>query len=199
MQRQRGRSLEIIGGAKDSKEQAQAVPPAIEDIYEEIAPVVFARCRSIVGDEATARDLTQEVLVTAEKKRGQLEDPAAFRRWIYRIATNRSLNELRRRSRDRVGLCDSADSVTLESAVGDDPRGTLEQRSLLTRVMQRLTERFGERKVNLLVRFHYNEQTQKEIGRDMGISERAVRKALAKLHDQLQVELSDLRAEFLAA
>ena len=56
----------------------------------------------IVGSVQDAEDLLQETLLAAWRDLGRFEGRASIRAWLYRIATNRSLDALRARRR-RVG------------------------------------------------------------------------------------------------
>ena len=49
----------------------------------------------IVGSAQDAEDLVQETLLAAWRGLGQFEERASLRTWLYRIATNRSLDALR--------------------------------------------------------------------------------------------------------
>src|ERR1700745_4180250 len=49
----------------------------------------------IVGSTQDAEDLLQETLLAARRGLGQFEGRASVRAWLYRIATNRSLDALR--------------------------------------------------------------------------------------------------------
>ena len=53
----------------------------------------------IVGSAQDAEDLVQETLLAAWRGLGQFEERASVRSWLYRIATNRSLDALRARRR----------------------------------------------------------------------------------------------------
>src|SRR3978361_1443204 len=58
----------------------------------------------VVGSAQDAEDLLQETLLAAWRGLGQFEGRASVRAWLYRIATNRSLDALRARrgpARDR--------------------------------------------------------------------------------------------------
>jgi RNA polymerase sigma-70 factor (TIGR02960 family) len=56
-------------------------------------------CYRIVGSVQDAEDLVQETLLAAWRSLGRFEGRASLRSWLYRIATNRSLNALRDRGR----------------------------------------------------------------------------------------------------
>jgi RNA polymerase sigma-70 factor (TIGR02960 family) len=56
-------------------------------------------CYRIVGSVQDAEDLVQETLLAAWRGLERFEGRASLRAWLYRIATNRSLNALRDRGR----------------------------------------------------------------------------------------------------
>src|SRR5205085_5766349 len=58
----------------------------------------------IVGSAQDAEDLLQETLVAAWRGLEQFEERASLRAWLYRIATNRSLDALRASRRRRGEL-----------------------------------------------------------------------------------------------
>src|SRR3954447_20830753 len=66
----------------------------------------------IVGSAQDAEDLLQETLLAAWRGLQQFEERASVRAWLYRIATNRSLDVLRasrRRPEDMQRLTDMPD------------------------------------------------------------------------------------------
>jgi RNA polymerase sigma-70 factor (ECF subfamily) len=59
----------------------------------------------MLGDEADAEDATQETLLLAVRSLSRFDGRSSFGTWIYRIATNACIDELRRRQRrPLVGL-----------------------------------------------------------------------------------------------
>jgi RNA polymerase sigma-70 factor (ECF subfamily) len=61
-------------------------------------PVMNFICRSL-RDEAEAEDLAQNVFLQVYKSRSRYKQTAKFSTWLFTIARNLCLNELRRRSR----------------------------------------------------------------------------------------------------
>ena len=77
-----------------------------------------------------------------------------------------------------------------EPSLFQDPALALERQALL----QALLERFDVRKVQIVVHRYCDEMTQSEIADLLGISERAVRKALAVFLKRAGKELAALEA-----
>lgn len=66
---------------------------------------IFAVCRRITGNDADAADAAQDALISIVRSIGRFDGRSSFSTWAYRIATNASLDELRRRRR-RPALVD---------------------------------------------------------------------------------------------
>jgi RNA polymerase sigma-70 factor (ECF subfamily) len=58
-----------------------------------------AHCYRMLGSSHDSDDMVQETLLRAWRARGELQDGAAIRPWLYRIASNVCVDELRTRSR----------------------------------------------------------------------------------------------------
>ena len=63
---------------------------------------VHAVCRRITGHEADAADATQDAMIAIVRNLARFDGRSSFGTWAYRIATNSSLDELRRRKRRAV-------------------------------------------------------------------------------------------------
>lgn len=67
---------------------------ALMALYERQVRTYLAQ---LTGDGEQARDLTQEVFLRVWNHIGALRDPASFRAWLFRLATNAARSALRRR------------------------------------------------------------------------------------------------------
>jgi RNA polymerase sigma-70 factor (ECF subfamily) len=72
---------------------------AMETLLERHADRVHAVCRRIVANPDDALDATQEALIAITRGIGRFDGRSAFTTWLYRVATNCALDELRRRKR----------------------------------------------------------------------------------------------------
>ena len=60
---------------------------------------VHAICRRIAGSSRDADDAAQEAMISIVRGLNRFDGRSAFTTWIYRIATNAALDELRKRNR----------------------------------------------------------------------------------------------------
>lgn len=60
---------------------------------------IYAVCRRVTGGTNDADDACQEALIKISRSLPRFDGRAAFSTWAYRIATNASLDELRKRKR----------------------------------------------------------------------------------------------------
>ncbi len=63
---------------------------------------IFAVCRKVTGNDADAADAAQEAMISIVRSLARFDGRSSFSTWVYRIATNASLDELRRRKRRPV-------------------------------------------------------------------------------------------------
>jgi RNA polymerase sigma-70 factor (ECF subfamily) len=131
--------------------------------------VIYARCLRLLGDGATAEDATQETFMRVHRHLDKADSREALA-WIYRIATNYCLNEIRNRKR-RPELRD--DDVEV---IGDDLQCVLADRDLAERIVERAPEKL--RVVAWL--HHVDGLDQGEVARVLDISRRTVVNRLAE-------------------
>lgn len=82
---------------------------AFEELVEKYKQPVINIIYRTLNDLTEAEDLAQNVFVQAYKSAGRYEATAKFSTWLFTIARNLCLNEIRRRSRHPA---DSMDAVT---------------------------------------------------------------------------------------
>lgn len=72
---------------------------ALDQLFRRHYDRVHAVCRRITGNDADAADAAQEAMIAMVRGLDRFDGRATFGTWAYRIATNASLDELRRRRR----------------------------------------------------------------------------------------------------
>jgi RNA polymerase sigma-70 factor (ECF subfamily) len=72
---------------------------AFQDLFQKFSPRIFHYVRRLVVSEARAEELTQDVFVQVFRFRHRYRPESRLATWLYTIATNHCLNELRRPER----------------------------------------------------------------------------------------------------
>jgi len=78
---------------------------AFASLFRKLSPRVLQYVRRMVGSDARAEEITQDVFVQVYRFRERYQPQGKLSTWVFTIATNLSLNELRRPERQlRVDL-----------------------------------------------------------------------------------------------
>jgi RNA polymerase sigma-70 factor (ECF subfamily) len=70
-----------------------------EQLLREHAPRVYSLALRLLGNEADAEDVTQDVLLQVLRKLDTFRGEAAFPTWLYRVTVNTALSYRRQRAR----------------------------------------------------------------------------------------------------
>ncbi len=62
-------------------------------------PRLYAVCRRITAHDQDAQEALQETMILAWKRLGEFDGRSAVGTWLYRVATNAAIDEVRRRKR----------------------------------------------------------------------------------------------------
>src|SRR5439155_25921159 len=81
---------------------------AFEDLVNKYKRAVTNLIYRTLGDATEAEDLAQNVFVQVYKSAGRYRVSAKFTTWLFTIARNLCLNEIRRRSRHRAESLEAA-------------------------------------------------------------------------------------------
>ena len=92
---------------------------AFEELYNRYRHKVFSLSYRMTGNTSDAEDLCQEIFVQVFRKIGSFEGRSSFSTWLYRVATNRSRDFLRKKKRTPNLV--SRDDQMLESDPVDHP------------------------------------------------------------------------------
>jgi RNA polymerase sigma-70 factor (ECF subfamily) len=147
----------------------------ITALYREYGPVIYWRCVKLLGDEAAAEDATQETFLRVHRHLEGRSDPDEPFRWIWRVATNYCLNEVRdrkRRPQPQDNLPDLPASDGLEAALAN--------RDVVRRCIERV-----DTKLRVVAWAHYVDGYEHvETGRLLGISRKTVANRLADFNER---------------
>ncbi len=132
----------------------------------------FRTAMAILGNEADARDATQEVFVKTWRELRALRDVERFDAWFGRILVNTCRTALRGRRRVHVREA-SASSVAglMEQLTADPAADRFEERSADLDVIERAFERLSADERTLLVLHHLDHRPLARISATLGIPE----------------------------
>jgi RNA polymerase sigma-70 factor, ECF subfamily len=146
----------------------------VKGIYLKYGPMVFRRCLDVLRQPEEAHDAAQDVFVKylCDPARRRIRYPSAY---LYRCATNHSLNLLRRRS-----FVPAAGDLAARIAASDDFEEAVAARSFLDAL-------FGREPVStrLIAYLRWvDDMDLKEIAAVSGLSVSGVRRRLSRLRDK---------------
>lgn len=148
-------------------------------LYEATAKGIFAFAYSYLGKREDAEDVTQETFFAAKRKAHLYRPGTDVRAWLFQIAKNLSLDELRKKKNSAAPLGDA-----LENTLSVKPQ--LTELDALTACLDE-----AEREIVLLhAVWQYKHREIAELtGTPLGTVTWKYKKALAKLRDYLKEDL----------
>lgn len=81
---------------------------AVTQLVEYWQPRLWVFARTLVGDDESAWDVTQDVWLAVMRDLRRLQDPGRFRPWIFRIVRNKAADKVRGWQRQRRLLREQA-------------------------------------------------------------------------------------------
>jgi RNA polymerase sigma-70 factor, ECF subfamily len=136
----------------------------LTNLYRTYGPVIYARCRRLLGDGAGAEDATQETFMRVQRAIDRAPDVREALTWIYRIATNYCLNELR----DRRGRPEPRPEPQDETSPAGQPGS--EERLADRDLARRLIEHAAPKLRAVAFLYHVDGMEQEEVARVLRIS-----------------------------
>jgi RNA polymerase sigma-70 factor (ECF subfamily) len=109
------------------------------EVARKVTPYAFSLAFRMVGDEAAARDIAQESVISLWKGFSSVRSPEALKPWIYRTVINKCYDELRRRKRSITVNASESDWDKLSSRLSDVNRPPMENEEIAL-IISLLTE-----------------------------------------------------------
>lgn len=107
------------------------VPPLSDAALRRHRAQVFQFLRRRIDSDELADDLTQEVFERAAAHLGSLDDSRPLLAWLYRVASNRLIDEIRRRQRrPQVVVLDEEDAPAAPVEFGPELGAAIRRASL---------------------------------------------------------------------
>jgi RNA polymerase sigma-70 factor, ECF subfamily len=117
----------------------QGEPEAFRWLVDRYEQRLLYFIRRIVDDGDRALDVLQEVWMRVFRRISTLRTPEAFRVWLYRVARDKAIDQIRgdRRHKDAVG--ESIDDSTVAASDNSEGLERIENVELIHRLLERLT------------------------------------------------------------
>lgn len=159
---------------------------------------IFYYAKRMVKNYEDAEEINQDIFVRVFKALPSWEPRASFKTWLYRIAYNRCIDQLRAQSRRRTySLDDDDEQIDIPVATGiySNPERVAQQREIGKHIENALSQLSSQQR-DVFTLYHYGELQIKEIAEVLGIAEgtvkthhhramRNLRKILGPLRDKL--------------
>lgn len=173
----------------DAGPLSRTMAPALDvtDLYRRYGDLVRGRCRTLLRNEADARDAVQEVFLKVHRYSDSFRGDAAPSTWLFRITTTTCLNRIRSRKRRPEEPVEEMPPQVSHDSLLD----RLAVRQLLDRLLADEDERTRECVVYHLV----DGMTHEEVGELLGISGAAVRKRISTFRQGLRGQTPPWLAE----
>lgn len=171
---------------------------AFDELVEKYTPRLYGLVYHMTSNREDTNDVLQEVFAKAYRSLRRFRGKSSFYTWIYSIATNMTLNFLKKRNRRRTMSLDDVDLAIehdrdfIEITAKSDPvreAGLSELQLRLNEAMQKLSDNHRA----VVTMFDIQAMPHAEIAKILKVSEGTVRSRLFYAHQQLQAWLGDLR------
>ena len=162
---------------------------ALRTLYDAHVEQIYRLCYRLTGLEHLARELTQDTFVRAFQRLEGFREESAFGTWLHTIATSVSINELRRRKREkaRTAPLEAADALS-HTAPRSDP-------VLKAKVMEAVNDLPEGCRIVFLM--HDAEgYTHQEIAAALGVTVGSSKAQLFRARGKLRVALAQFAEEW---
>src|SRR5947207_12828045 len=72
--------------------------PTLEQVVRDYSPRIYSLARRMLGNDADAEDVTQDVLLQVVRKLDTFRGEAAFPTWLHRVTVNAALAQRREKA-----------------------------------------------------------------------------------------------------
>jgi len=186
---------EVVALAKAGKEAAY------RELLSRYERPVFSLIYRMVRDRALAEDLAQETFVKVLNALDTYRPEYKFSSWIFKIANNAAIDQLRKREVDTLSLdgapgartADEIEATALQAVDrGESPLAELEARELGSQIEQAIGKLRPEYRTAILLR-HVEGRAYEEIAEVMDLPLGTVKTYIHRARLELREYLADLR------
>jgi RNA polymerase sigma-70 factor (ECF subfamily) len=166
---------------------------AYGELAEQFRPSVYAMALARLSDPNEAQELTQDVLVHAFVKLGQLRHAAAFPGWLRQITARMAVNRVLRRNTRGIGGDAGTPGLDTAPARTPSPVENLINREEAAQVRAGL-DRLNPMDRETLVAFYFRGQSLDQISREVDAPIGTIKRRLHVARNRLRRELECVTA-----
>jgi RNA polymerase sigma-70 factor (ECF subfamily) len=157
-----------------------------ERLFAQFSEPIYNYVLRMVGDADRAADIAQDTFIKAFRKLDTLAEGASARSWIYRIATNTAIDEMRRRRFTSRMADDERHQQRPDARPGPEEqvlRASIDER------IQRALAKLRPNHRQCLILSDVEDMSAAQIGEVMGMTYGAVRTLLCRARGEMRREL----------
>jgi RNA polymerase sigma-70 factor (ECF subfamily) len=157
-------------------------------LFEQYNSPIYNYALRMVGDHDRAADIAQDTFIKAYRKLDTLTETTSVKSWLYRIATNTAIDDMRRR-RNVTTMSDDQPTFANRPDQRPGPEAQVMASTLDERIQRALlTLRPNHRQCLLLS--DLEDMSAHQIGEVMGLSYGAVRTLLCRARGEMRRHLA---------
>ena len=160
--------------------------PPFDVVYETLFPVIYRVSLRVTGDREVAEDLCHEAFIKLMERADLLPDLAQSKYWLIRVVKNLSLNNEKRRTREKAAY---AKLSRLKVGVSESSEKQVMREEMREAVQTALNALPYNLRAPLVFR-EYGDLSYREIGAILGISESNVKVRIFRARERLEKALA---------
>lgn len=175
---------------------------AFEVLLDRYTNAMITFCYSFVKNREVAEDLAQETFLRVYRNAGRYKPIAKFSTWLYRIATNLSINEFRKlKLRKALSLyapiSSSPTGTRVIERIASDADHPLSEAEIkeATKLLNEAVERLPENQRTTIVMVEYHHLSYSEIAEILDVSVSAIKMRVKRARESLREMLQLLETE----
>lgn len=161
---------------------------AFERIVRRYEPVVAATVVGMLGRCEEAEDVGQETFIHLYRSLGRFRGEASLKTYITRIAINLSLNELKRRKRNRKRIVEKPVEEFHNLEARNEGAGRRDTREMVRQAIEQLDEKFRSVVVLRLIDGYSTDETAKILDIPVGTALSRLARGQEKLRTILSAQ-----------
>lgn len=166
---------------EDTKALDSTCEADFQKIYEATMKILYKVSYNVVHEEETAEDICHDALIKMTQKQMVFPSINDAKYWLIRVVKNASLNQAKRKGRERKAYAKAFKEDTRKVETGEE--STLKQESV--EIVHDALELLPEKLRVVLQLKEYGELNYKEIGQILGITEGNVKVRVFRAREQL--------------